>query len=141
MDASPAIENFAGSAPLVGRPAAVEKRSRRKTLTRVDMRSPLGMRIKELRALFESAFSVGELTPLRRERIADAAQLKALCEKARGEYMRDGTGSLKDLAAMERKADQAVRHLGIEEARARPEPPRPWELLQAAVAARHGEEA
>ena len=120
MDASPALESFAGSAPHAGRSVAVEKRSRRKTLTRVDMRSPLGMRIKELKALFEFAFP-GELTALRREKINDAAQLKALCEKARGEYMREGTGSLKDLAAMERKADQAVRSLGIiEEARARP---------------------
>lgn len=68
MDGSGTVESFADSAPVGGRSAATEKRSRRKTLTRVDMRSPLGMRIKELRLLYSSAFSPGALTEMRRQR-------------------------------------------------------------------------
>jgi hypothetical protein len=111
-------EILAGSAPLDGRSVAVEKRSRRKTLTRVDMRSPLGMRIKELRALFESAFSAGELTPIRRERIAAAAQLQALAEKERGRWMRgEARCNLDELIRAERSAASAVKGLGIVEAK------------------------
>jgi hypothetical protein len=121
MDASPAIESFAGSAPLDGRSVAVEKRSRRKTLTRVDMRSPLGMRIKELRTLFESVFPAGELSPIRRERIGEAAQLKALAETERGAWMRgEARCNLDELIRAERRAASAVKALGMVDAKPKP---------------------
>jgi hypothetical protein len=49
-----------------------------------------------------------------REKISDAAQLKALAEAQRGAWMRgEATCSLDDLVRLERKADQAARALGI----------------------------
>jgi hypothetical protein len=109
----------ADAAPLRGRQgdSAAPKRDRRQYLTKIDNRSRLGIRIRELKALFESAFPAGELTPLRREKIGDAAQLKALAEEQRGAWLRgEATCSLDDLVRIERRADQLVRSLGIREA-------------------------
>jgi hypothetical protein len=80
----------ADTAPLARRhgDSAAPKRDRRQYLTKIDNRSRLGIRIRELKALFESAFPAGELTPLRREKIGDAAQLKALAEEQRGAWLR-----------------------------------------------------
>jgi hypothetical protein len=109
----------ADTAPLARRhgDSAAPKRDRRQYLTKIDNRSRLGIRIRELKALFESAFPAGELTPLRREKIGDAAQLKALAEEQRGAWLRgEATCSLDDLVRIERRADQVVRALGINEA-------------------------
>ena len=114
----------ANPTPVDGRSVAVEKRSRRKTLTKVDMRTPLGMRIKDLRALYESAFPAGELTPLRRERIASAAQLQALAEAERGAWMRgEARCNLDELIRAERRAASAVKALGIVDAKPQPHEP------------------
>jgi hypothetical protein len=109
----------ADTAPLGRRQedGAAPKRDRRQYLTKIDNRSRLGIRIRELKALFEAAFPAGELTPLRREKIGDAAQLKALAEEQRGAWLRgEATCSLDDLVRIERRADQLVRALGIREA-------------------------
>jgi hypothetical protein len=99
--------------------AGAPKRDRRVSLTRVSKRGRLGQRIAELRSIFTEAV-VGEISPMRRMRIAEAAELKALAEKARGDYLRDGVGDLDDIIRAERRADQAVRAIGIVEAKRRP---------------------
>jgi hypothetical protein len=90
-------------------------RSRRKDLTTVDKRSRVYRRIRELETLFLSTFEIAgvALTPMRRMRIAEAAQLKALAEKARGDTLRGGAGSLDDVVRIERRADAAVRAIGL----------------------------
>ncbi len=110
-DASPFALRSAGN--------AVPKRSRAKLLTKVDRRSQLGKRIAELTAMFTAA--VGELTPMRRLAVEKSAQLTAIAEQARGAFMRDAVGTLDDIVRLERKADQAVRALGINETKPREE--------------------
>jgi hypothetical protein len=95
--------------------AVSPKRDRRLTLTRIDKRGRLGKRIAELTEMFVDAIGV-ELTPLRKLKIEKAVQLTAIAELARGDFMRDGNGTLDDIVRLERKADRAVRALGISEA-------------------------
>jgi hypothetical protein len=90
-----------------------------KTLTKIDRRGRLGKRITELTKLFTTAVD-GVISPLRKMRIQEAAQLKALAEQARGEFMRDGKGALEDIVPLERRAEQAVRAIGLNEAKRRP---------------------
>jgi hypothetical protein len=94
------------------------KRDRRLTLTKIDRRGRLGKRIAELTEMFAAAG--GELTPMRKLKVDKAAQLTAISELARGDFMRDGVGTLDDIVRLERKADQAVRALGIAERDPRP---------------------
>ncbi len=143
LDSSPiAAQSPAVSAPLAGRLDGVPapKRDRRLTLTKVDRRSRLGKRITELQAMFLGEVG-GDVTPMRRLRVEKAARLTALAELAQGDYARDGKGALKDVLLAERRAAAAVKALGLDEAPP-PKPPEPaaWEVLQAAVAARHAAE-
>jgi hypothetical protein len=94
---------------------ALPKRDRRLTLTKIDKRGRLGKRIAELTEIFAAAIG-GELTPWRKLKVEKAAQLTAIAELARGDFMRDDKGTLDDIVRCERKADQAVRALGISEA-------------------------
>ena len=105
-DTSPAQRRVIGS----------PKRVRRLTLTMVDTRGRLGKRIAELGVVFSAAVG-GEQTPMRKLKVEKAAQLTAIAELARGAYMRDAQGTLDDIVRLERKADQAVRALGIREAK------------------------
>ena len=114
------------------------KRDRRLTLTKIDKRGRLGKRVAELTAMFAAAVG-GELTPMRKLKVEKAAQLTALAELARGDFMRDAKGTLDDIVRLERKADQATRALGIVERP--PETPKPWEVLQAYLEARQQENA
>ena len=111
-DTSPAQRRVIGS----------PKRDRRLTLTMVDKRGRLGKRIAELTAMFAAAVG-GEQTPMRKMKVEKAAQLTAIAELARGDFMRDATGTLDDIVRLERKADQAVRALGISEAKPKPTSP------------------
>lgn len=97
------------------------RRSRAMTLTRVDRRGRLGKRIAELTSLYLAALggSPDALSPMKRLKVDEAAQLKALAELARGDYLRDGKGSLDDIVRIERKANAAERALGIVEKTAR----------------------
>jgi hypothetical protein len=99
------------------------RRSRAVTLTRVDKRSCLGKRIAELTAMYLAALGHADLSPLKRLKVDEAAQLKALAEKARGDFMRDGTGCLDDIVRIERKASAAERALGIVERAPKPASP------------------
>lgn len=92
------------------------KRDRRVCLTKVDKRTAFGRRVMELRSVFAETFSQAELSPLRLLKIREAAELKAIAEKARGDFMRDGVGNLDDIVRIERKADLAVRALHIVDA-------------------------
>jgi hypothetical protein len=97
-------------------PAPRRKRDRRRTLTRIDQRSRLGKRIRELVNLFTGATG-GDPSPVMKMRIAQAAQLSATAEQARGDHMRGhGTG---DIVRLERAAATAVRALGELEAKPR----------------------
>ena len=91
------------------------KRDRRLTLTKIDKRGRLGKRIAELTEMFAAAIGV-DLTPMCNLKVEKAAQLTAIAESARGDFMREGKGTLDDIVRLERKADQAVRALGIVEA-------------------------
>lgn len=116
-----AVQSTAGAAPLASRRADgnAPKRDRRLTLTKIDRRGRLGKRVAELTAMFAAAVG-GELTAMRKLKVEKAAQLTAIAELARGDLMRDGRGTLDDIVRLERKADQAVRSLGIiDDARAR----------------------
>jgi len=96
---------------------AKPRRSRAVVLTHVDRRLPLGKRIKALTKLYVAALG-GEdaLSPIKRLKVDEAAQLKAMAEKSRGDWMRDGEASptLEDIVRLERKASAAERDLGIE---------------------------
>jgi hypothetical protein len=94
--------------------AIAPKRDRRLTLTRIDRRGRLGKRVAELTAMFAGAVG-GEQTPMRKLKVEKAAQLTAIAELARGDFMRDAKGTLDDIVRLERKADQAVRALGLAE--------------------------
>src|ERR1700722_5660173 len=86
------------------------RRSRAQALTRVDRRLPLGRRIEALKTIYFEALGGAEgLSPMKRLRVYQAAQLKARAEKARGSFMRDSIGSLDDVMVAERRADIAVR--------------------------------
>ena len=100
--------------------AAKPRRSRKRTLTTVDRRTRIWKRIAELTALFTAAMGGVEATPIRRMKIERAAQLTALAEIARGRFMRNGDGTLDDIVRLERKADGAVRALGIVENKPKP---------------------
>jgi hypothetical protein len=86
-------------------------------LTTLDRRTRVWKRVAELTALFTAALGDIELTPLRQMKIDRAAQLTALAELARGRFMRNGEGTLDDIVRLERKADSAVRALGIVESK------------------------
>ena len=131
------MDNFATESssalvtPLAGQSAAGSKRDRR-TLTKIDRRLPFGKRVSELTAAFAQALGGGDLSPLRKLAVDKAAQLTAIAEKARGDFMRDAIGNLDDIVRAERKADQAVRALNINEAK----PRGPSLLAQLAAGAR-----
>jgi hypothetical protein len=121
-----ALERLTDSAPKIAAFGDVNapKRDRRLTLTRIDKRGRLGKRIAELRAIFIAALGEeAELSAMKRLRVEEAAQLKALAEQPRGDFMRDGRGTLDDIVRCERKADQAVRALGLSEAKRKPPSP------------------
>jgi hypothetical protein len=108
------MEQQAISAPT--RPEPTPKRSRAKGLTWVHPQSRLGRRIAELKDIYTAAVGGSDLlSPIKHLRIAEAAELKALAEKARGEFMRDGTGHLNQVVRAERRAVQAERALGVME--------------------------
>jgi hypothetical protein len=97
------------------------RRSRAQALTRVDRRLPLGRRIEALKAIYFEALGGAEgLSPMRRLKVDEAAQLKALAERSRGDFMRDGVGQLSDIVAAERRADMAVRAIGPPKERLKP---------------------
>jgi hypothetical protein len=94
------------------------RRSRAKRLTTVNRSTRLGKRIDELKALFTETLGEDALTPMRRMRIAEAAELKAGAEVERGKWMRgEARCDLDELVRLERKADQAVRSLGLTDAK------------------------
>lgn len=109
-----AAQSTAGAAPLASCRADGNgpKRDRRLTLTKIDRRGRLGRRVAELQAIFTSAVN-GEITPLRRLKLERAAQMTALAELSRGDFMRDGRGTLSDVILAERRAAAACRAVGV----------------------------
>jgi hypothetical protein len=98
--------------------AVVPKRDRRRSLTRIDARSTLGKRIADLKALFTEALGADAMTPMKREKIGEAAQLQAMAESERGAWMRgEAKCNLDELVRLERRAQQAVKALRIEESK------------------------
>jgi hypothetical protein len=91
------------------------RRSRAQSLTHLDKRGRLAKRIAELKAIYVAALGGSEgLSPIKRLRVDEAAQLKALAEQVRGEYLRTGAGVVvDDIVRLERKASAAERGLGI----------------------------
>jgi len=83
--------------------------------------------------MFSAALG-GELTPMRKLKVDKAAQLTAIAELARGDFMRDCKGTLDDIVRLERKADQAVRALALNEAK--PKAPTLLDRYAAKAAAR-----
>ncbi len=99
--------------------ATPPKRDRRRYLTKIDKRTAFGRRVMELRSVFAESLGAAEMTPLRRLKIREAAELKAIAERARGDWMRDGAGNLDDIVRIERKADLAFQALNIVEPKAK----------------------
>jgi hypothetical protein len=99
----------ANDAPL---DAVRPKRSRRRTLTRVNKRSPAGKRVAELKALFTDAVG-GDLTPMRRFKVETAAETVALAELMRGAILRGEGGNMDEVVRCERRAAAAARAIGI----------------------------
>lgn len=89
--------------------------------------------------IYTAALGSADLSEMKRLRIGEAAQLNALAELARGNYMRDSNGSLDDVVRVERRSSAAERALGIDE-RPRDTTPTLEEYL-AATANRHHVEA
>jgi hypothetical protein len=98
--------------PAPQRAAVAPKRDRRLTLTKLDRRGRFGRRVAELTAMFTDAIG-GELTPMRRLKVERAAQMVAVSEQARGNFMRDGAGNLEGILLAERRAAAACRAVGI----------------------------
>jgi hypothetical protein len=112
-----APSSVAVQSPPRARTAAIgaPKRSRKRTLTSIDKRTVLGKRLIELRELFTAALTGAgfEISAVRRLQIDQASHALALAEHARGKFMRDGHGDLPHLVAAERRADMAVRAIGL----------------------------
>jgi len=89
--------------------ASRRKQSLVRTLAGIDARTAAGRRIAELRSLFAGDV---ELSPMRRLLIEQAATAIATAEVARGRYLAQG-GDLSDLISAERRADAAMRRLGV----------------------------
>jgi hypothetical protein len=118
LSGQPSADRASVDGRFVGAPAP--KRERRRLLTKIDGRLPLGKRIKRLVSLFEAAFPAEALGPLKREQIATAAQLQGMAEEERGKWMRgEARCDLDELIRLERRAVAAVKALGIEETRDR----------------------
>jgi hypothetical protein len=118
------FDSAAIASPLLSQHVASDmskpRRCRAMTLTRLDKRTVLAKRIAELRAIYLGALGgLDNLSPIKRMKVDEAAQLKALAELARGSLLRDGNGSLDDIVRIERKASAAERALGIVEKVAR----------------------
>jgi hypothetical protein len=89
----------------------------KRALTFVDRRTRVAKRIVELRRLFTDALtSAGlELSPMRMARLETASQAIALAELARGRFLRGETSDLSAVVSAERRADMAVKRLGLYE--------------------------
>jgi hypothetical protein len=96
-------------------PPRHRKRDRRRSLTRIDMRSRLG-KLSELKLLFSGAIG-GELSPVKKLKVERASQLSALAEQMRGDHLRGKPAG--DLVRVERAAADAVKALGELEPRPR----------------------
>jgi hypothetical protein len=109
--------SLADSAPAQARQkaAASPKRIRRRLLTKVDRRNRVGRRIDELKALFLAALADREQTPMLVHKVGQAAELLAMAEKGRGDYLRGEHCQLDDVVRAERRAEAAVAALGIRE--------------------------
>ncbi len=114
------------------------KRSRVRTPTTLDGRTIVFRRVAALRALFSTSLAEAglELTPMRRMRVETAAQTLALAELARGKYLRgEGDADLDEVIRAERRADSAVKRLGLPAERNEPK----RQGLAEYLAAKHGE--
>lgn len=119
------------AAPVAKMPARKPSGSRRaKKLVRLDGRSVEFRRVAALVSMWRGAITKagGEISPLRLERMRQAAQSLTLAETARGKYLRNGTGKLSDVVAAERLAAGLVSRLGLpreEETAPKPEAAQP----------------
>jgi hypothetical protein len=104
-------EHVGGVAPKRIRP--------RRRLTKVDRRNRVGRRIDELKALFTAALADREPNPMLAHKVGQAAELLAMAEKGRGDYLRGEHCQLDDVVRAERRAEAAVAALGIREPRAK----------------------
>jgi hypothetical protein len=104
---------------------AKQKVDRRRLLTKTDGRSRIALRIAKLKALFATSLADREMTPWLDHKIGQAAELLAMAEKGRGDYLRGEHCQLDDVVRAERRAESAVAALGITERdpRARPTSP------------------
>ena len=94
----------------------------RRLLTRVDKRNRVGRRIEELQALFLTALADRERTPMLAHKVRQAAELLAMAEKGRGDYLRGEHCQLDDVVRAERRAEAAVAALGLTDAKPKPSP-------------------
>jgi len=96
---------------------AKQKVDRRRLLTKIDGRGRVALRIAKLKALFATSLADREMTPWLDHKIGQAAELLAMAEKGRGDYLRGEHCQLDDVVRAERRAEAAVAALGIREAK------------------------
>jgi hypothetical protein len=94
---------------------AKQKVDRRRLLTKIDGRGRVALRIAKLKALFATSLADREMTPWLDHKIGQAAELLAMAEKGRGDYLRGEHCQLDDVVRAERRAEAAVAALGIRE--------------------------
>jgi hypothetical protein len=114
----PASESLAGAAAIDrehGGGVAPKRIRPRRRLTKVDRRNRVGRRIDELKSLFTAALADREPNPMLAHKVGQAAELLAMAEKGRGDYLRGEHCQLDDVVRAERRAEAAVAALGIRE--------------------------
>jgi hypothetical protein len=103
-----------------GRPQVVRRRPRRKP-TRLDHRTRVGRRSRELRKHYTAALSGREQTIELITAISRAAELVALAEDLRARMLRaDPKANADDVVRMQRVADLAVKRLNLPNASSKP---------------------
>jgi hypothetical protein len=98
-------------------PLAIRRpRLRVVSLVQLDKRTRIGRRVGELVANFTEALSgQGAISRVLAMKVADAATLKAIAERARDDHLAGRNVSLAHLMRVERRADNAVKVLGMKE--------------------------
>jgi hypothetical protein len=96
---------------------------------KIDSRSRVGRRVKELRALFEESLAAQgrPVTPLLRLKVDTAAEAMATAEDARQRFLRGESSIRADaLATIERRADALVAALRLRDSPARDQRKSAW---------------
>jgi len=105
-----------------GRPQVVRRRRPRRKPTRLDHRTRVGRRARELREHYTAVLSSREQTIELIAAISRASELQAISEQLRADALRGLPTSPDDLVRIERLAASALRALHLPSGSSKPEP-------------------